>query len=93
MNAAFMDSPDYLFGRPLYRDVFPDPEYLPSRILQELVSMPVSGPISPGLFRPKVGVGLRDCVMFGATVPEATVYKYGEPNTWKDHVRGASHLP
>ena len=69
--------------------VLPSPNHGPSSSKEHLVGVIVPLSVTPNLVGPELRVSLRDCVMFGATVPETTVDEYGDSCARKDEVRSS----
>src|SRR5438270_7435431 len=71
--------------------MLPNPEYGPSRRLEDAIGLGIPLPVRAQLGLPELGVRHRSRVVQRATVPEAAVHEHRETLPPKDKVRLAAH--
>ena len=82
--------------------MFPDPDHIPPEVGKMRVGFAITLHVAGKLRRPPRGVAFRSRLVVGASVPEATIHKHGDPlsgkqevcaPTWKSWKNGVDSIP
>jgi hypothetical protein len=82
----------YFLGCLIQILVFPEPDGKPAGGLESLVRVKVPGLVPGHFLGPVVSVSHGDCVMLGATVPEAAVQEDGDLDLAENQISGTAQF-